>query len=77
VDVQVFHVRVQQHLLDGVLKGAATLIGTYFGARMLKERVTPVRLIGAALIVSGVIALATDDDFSHEITQGSIETRPA
>lgn len=40
------------------MRELATLIGTYFGARLLNERVTPVRLIGAALIVSGVIALA-------------------
>lgn len=40
------------------MRELATLIGTYFGARMLKERVTPVRLAGAALIVTGVIALA-------------------
>jgi drug/metabolite transporter (DMT)-like permease len=40
------------------MRELATLIGTYFGARMLKEQVTPLRLIGAVLIVSGVIALA-------------------
>jgi drug/metabolite transporter (DMT)-like permease len=40
------------------MRELATLIGTYFGARLLKERVTPARLIGAALIVSGVITLA-------------------
>lgn len=40
------------------MRELATLIGTYFGARMLKEQVTPMRLIGAVLIVSGVIALA-------------------
>jgi len=40
------------------MRELATLIGTYFGARMLKEQVTPVRLTGALLIVSGVIALA-------------------
>jgi drug/metabolite transporter (DMT)-like permease len=36
----------------------ATLIGTYFGARLLKERAAPERLIGAACIVGGVISLA-------------------
>ena len=40
------------------MRELATLIGTYFGARMLKEQVTPMRLAGAALIVTGVIALA-------------------
>jgi drug/metabolite transporter (DMT)-like permease len=40
------------------MRELATLIGTYFGARMLKEQVTPLRLTGAVLIVSGVIALA-------------------
>lgn len=36
----------------------ATLIGTYFGARMLKEKAAPMRLIGAACIVAGVVSLA-------------------
>jgi drug/metabolite transporter (DMT)-like permease len=36
----------------------ATLIGTYFGARMLKEKAAPMRLIGAGCIVAGVISLA-------------------
>jgi drug/metabolite transporter (DMT)-like permease len=36
----------------------ATLLGSYFGARLLKEQMTPQRLIGAALIVIGVISLA-------------------
>lgn len=40
------------------MRELATLIGTYFGARLLKEQVTPVRLTGAALIVSGVVTLA-------------------
>jgi multidrug transporter EmrE-like cation transporter len=40
------------------MRELATLVGTYFGARLLKERVTSVRLVGAVLIVSGVIALA-------------------
>jgi drug/metabolite transporter (DMT)-like permease len=40
------------------MRELATLIGTYFGARLLKESVTPMRLIGAVLIVSGVVALA-------------------
>lgn len=37
----------------------ATLIGTYFGARLLRERSAPSRIIGAACIVAGVICLAT------------------
>lgn len=40
------------------MRELATLVGTYFGARLLKEQVTPIRLIGAVLIVTGVIALA-------------------
>jgi drug/metabolite transporter (DMT)-like permease len=36
----------------------ATLIGTYFGARLLNERAAPVRLAGAACIVVGVVSLA-------------------
>ena len=36
----------------------ATLIGTYFGARLLKERAAPARLAGAACIVIGVVSLA-------------------
>jgi drug/metabolite transporter (DMT)-like permease len=36
----------------------ATLIGTYFGARLLKERSSPERLIGALCIVGGVVSLA-------------------
>ena len=40
------------------MRELATLIGTYFGARLLKEQVTAIRLVGAALIVSGVVALA-------------------
>lgn len=39
----------------------ATLIGAYFGARLLKERAAPARLAGAACIVAGVIALAFAD----------------
>lgn len=40
------------------MRELATLIGTYFGARLLKEQVTPVRLTGAVLIVGGVVLLA-------------------
>lgn len=40
------------------MRELGTLIGTYFGARLLKEQVTPLRLTGALLIVSGVVALA-------------------
>jgi drug/metabolite transporter (DMT)-like permease len=36
----------------------STLIGTYFGARVLKEKAAPSRLFGAACIVSGVVSLA-------------------
>jgi drug/metabolite transporter (DMT)-like permease len=39
----------------------ATLIGTWFGARMLKEKAAPSRLIGAICIVAGVISLALAD----------------
>jgi drug/metabolite transporter (DMT)-like permease len=40
------------------MRELATLVGTYFGARLLKERASPQRLVGAALIVIGVITLA-------------------
>jgi drug/metabolite transporter (DMT)-like permease len=36
----------------------STLVGSYFGATLLKERVTPARALGAVLIVVGVISLA-------------------
>lgn len=36
----------------------ATLVGSYFGVKLLKERMTPQRVIGAVLIVTGVISLA-------------------
>lgn len=36
----------------------ATLIGTWYGARLLQEKAAPTRLMGAASIVLGVIALA-------------------
>jgi drug/metabolite transporter (DMT)-like permease len=36
----------------------ATLIGTYLGARLLRERAGPTRVAGAACIVIGVISLA-------------------
>ena len=39
----------------------ATLVGTYFGARLLKERAGPVRIAGAACIVAGVVSLAFAD----------------
>jgi drug/metabolite transporter (DMT)-like permease len=35
----------------------ATLVGSYFGAKLLKERMTWARAMGAVLIVAGVIAL--------------------
>ncbi len=36
----------------------ATLVWAYFGSRLLRERSAPERLLGAALIVVGVISLA-------------------
>ncbi len=39
----------------------ATLIGTYFGARLLKEKAAPMRLAGAVCIVLGVASLAFAD----------------
>jgi drug/metabolite transporter (DMT)-like permease len=36
----------------------ATLMGSYFGVKLLKERMTPARVVGAVLIVAGVISLA-------------------
>jgi drug/metabolite transporter (DMT)-like permease len=39
----------------------ATLIGTYFGARLLKEKAAPARLAGALCIVVGVVSLAFAD----------------
>jgi drug/metabolite transporter (DMT)-like permease len=36
----------------------STLVGSYFGAKLLKERMTPQRVVGAILIVSGVISLS-------------------
>lgn len=40
------------------MREIATLIGTYFGARLLKEPMTSVRMFGALLIVGGVVTLA-------------------
>ena len=39
----------------------ATLLGAYFGAKLLKERSAPERLLGAACMVIGVISLAVAD----------------
>ena len=36
----------------------ATLVGTYLGSRVLREAVTPARLLGAASIVGGIVCLA-------------------
>ena len=36
----------------------ATLLGAYFGSRLLQERAGPGRLAGAGLIVAGVVSLA-------------------
>ncbi len=43
------------------MRELATLIGTYFGARLLKERAAPSRVIGAVCIVGGVVCLALAD----------------
>jgi uncharacterized membrane protein len=40
------------------MRELSTLVGAYFGSRLLREPATPRRLIGAGLIVIGVIALA-------------------
>jgi drug/metabolite transporter (DMT)-like permease len=40
------------------MRELGTLVGTYFGARLLKEGVTPMRMGGAVLTVAGVIVLA-------------------
>lgn len=39
----------------------STLVGTWFGARLLREKAAPARLAGAACIVAGVISLALAD----------------
>jgi drug/metabolite transporter (DMT)-like permease len=39
----------------------STLIGAYFGARVLKEKAAPSRWIGATCIVAGVVSLAFAD----------------
>jgi drug/metabolite transporter (DMT)-like permease len=36
----------------------STLVGAYFGARLLREKSAPTRLAGAACIVAGVVSLA-------------------
>lgn len=36
----------------------STLVGAYFGSRLLRERAVPARLAGAACIVAGVVSLA-------------------
>jgi drug/metabolite transporter (DMT)-like permease len=36
----------------------STLVGTYFGSRLLREKAVPARLAGAACIVVGVVSLA-------------------
>ncbi len=36
----------------------STLVGTYFGSRLLKEKAVPARLAGAVCIVVGVVSLA-------------------
>ena len=39
----------------------ATLIGTYFGARLLREKAAPSRILGAVCIVLGVVCLTMAD----------------
>ncbi len=36
----------------------STLVGAYFGSRLLREQAVPARLAGAACIVVGVVSLA-------------------
>jgi drug/metabolite transporter (DMT)-like permease len=36
----------------------STLVGTYFGSRLLREKAVPARLAGAVCIVVGVVSLA-------------------
>jgi drug/metabolite transporter (DMT)-like permease len=36
----------------------STLVGTYFGTRLLREEAVPARLVGAACILAGVVSLA-------------------
>ena len=36
----------------------STLVGTYFGSRLLREKAVPARLVGALCIVVGVVSLA-------------------
>ena len=36
----------------------STLVGTYFGSRLLREEAVPARLVGAACILAGVVSLA-------------------
>ncbi len=36
----------------------STLVGTYFGARLLREKAVPARLVGATCILAGVVSLA-------------------
>lgn len=40
------------------MRELGTLVGMYFGARLLKEGVSPLRMAGAVLMVGGVITLA-------------------
>jgi drug/metabolite transporter (DMT)-like permease len=36
----------------------STLVGTYFGSRLLREEAAPARLVGATCILLGVVSLA-------------------
>jgi drug/metabolite transporter (DMT)-like permease len=36
----------------------STLVGTYFGSRLLREEAVPARLVGAACILAGVVSLS-------------------
>ncbi|HEY6644353.1 DMT family transporter [Povalibacter sp.] len=43
------------------MRELATLIGTWFGARLLREKSAPQRIFGAVCIVAGVVSLALAD----------------
>ena len=47
--------------LTAATRELATLIGTYFGARLLREKAAPSRILGAVCIVAGVVSLALAD----------------
>ena len=53
--------RLGLNLLETGRSNLATLVGTYFGSRLLKERIGWSRAAGALCIVLGVICLAAAD----------------